>query len=72
MKLAPIQSLAQLKCKARQNENYKKLALLAAENLGGNPNGNLNEAFRWLDISASESDGEDGVVEEVNALRDQM
>lgn len=70
MKLAPIQSIAQLRSKASRDENYKQLALLAAKNLGSEPTENLNEAIRWLEINASESEDEAGVVEEINALRD--
>ncbi len=72
MKLAPIQSIAQLRSKAFRDENYKRLALVSAENLGGDPNGNLNEAIRWLEVNASESEDELGVVEEINACRDMV
>mgnify|MGYP003349890384 CR=1 FL=1 len=69
MKMAPVQSLAQLKCKARKDPNYKRLALLAADNLGGDTGDDLEKALRWLDTNALETD-EDGVVEEVNFCRD--
>jgi hypothetical protein len=65
MKMAPIQSLSQLKCKARKDETYSQLAIIAAKNLGGDPK-TLDEALRWLDISASEGGDEEGVVEEIN------
>ena len=69
MKMAPVQSLAQLRSMAFRNEAYKRLALTAAENLGGSPNGDLNKAMEWLNINADETD-EQGVVEEINFCRD--
>lgn len=69
MKLAPIHSLAHLRSMAFRNEAYKRLALTAAENLGGTPNDDLNKAMEWLNINADETD-EAGVVEEVNASRE--
>lgn len=69
MKLAPVQSLAQLRSMAFRNEAYKRLALTAAENLGGNPQGDLNKAMEWLNVNADETD-EQGVVEEINFCRD--
>lgn len=69
MKLAPIHSLAHLRSMAFRNEAYKRLALAAAENLGGNPRGDLNKAMEWLNTNADETD-EQGVVEEINFCRD--
>ena len=69
MKIAPVQSLAQLRSMAFRNEAYKRLALTAAENLGGSPNGDLNKAMEWLNVNADETD-EQGVVEEINFCRD--
>ena len=54
---------------AFRNEAYKRLALTAAENLGGSPNGDLNKAMEWLNVNADETD-EQGVVEEINFCRD--
>jgi hypothetical protein len=69
MKMAPIQSLAQFWCKVASNPNYRKLALVTAENLGGHPDGDLKTAKEWIQIYANETD-EEAVVEEINACRD--
>jgi Holliday junction resolvasome RuvABC DNA-binding subunit len=66
--IAPVMSLAQLRTKANTDPNYRKLAILAAENLGYKPNENLDEAMRQLRVEAQET-SEDDVVEEVNFLR---
>ena len=71
MKMAPIQSLPQLKSKARKDENYKRLAIVAASNLGGDAGEDLEKALDWLYLNAQETD-EEGVVEEVNACRDMV
>jgi hypothetical protein len=67
MKMAPVLSLAQLKCKVRRDANYVRLAMVAAENLGSKPT-NIDEALHFLDVSANETD-EEGVVEEINFCR---
>ena len=64
-KIAPILSLNDLKSKIKRNENYAKLAMKAAKNLGGKPS-NLDEALRWLDTVSNETGDEEGTVEEVN------
>lgn len=69
MKMAPILSLAQLRTKALKDPNYRKLAILAAESLGGDPGEDLNKALDWLNTIAIES-SEEGVIEEVNFCRD--
>jgi hypothetical protein len=69
MKMAPILSLPQLRSKAQTDPNYRRLAILAASNLGGDPGESLDEAMKWLYINAQETD-EEGVVEEVNFCRD--
>jgi hypothetical protein len=66
--IAPVLSLAQLKCKAKRDANYAKLAMVSAKNLGGKPT-NLDEALRWLDTVANETGDEDGTVEEINFCR---
>lgn len=63
-RLAPIQSLAQLRTKALRDENYKRLAIFAAQQLGGETE-DLNQAMKYLETSANDTD-EDEVVEEVN------
>ena len=68
MKMAPVRSLAELRFKAGKDENYKKLAIMAAQNLGGTYT-TLDEAMRWLETNATETD-EEGVVEEINFVRD--
>ena len=67
-KLAPVVSLADLAFRAKSNPEYAGLAIRAAENLGGTPNGKLESAMRWLNISADET-SEDGVVDEINFCR---
>jgi hypothetical protein len=68
--IAPIQSLAQLRSLAFRNEAYKRLALIAANNLGaGREITDINAAMEWLNINADETD-EQGVVEEVNFCRE--
>lgn len=66
--LRPVTSLAQLEHLAATHDDYRALALAAAENLGGTAR-NLPEAMRWLRINAMETDDEQGVVEEVNFCR---
>lgn len=68
--IAPIQSLAQLKAKARKDPKYRDLAVLTAQDLGGPDEENdLTVVLNWLSIVADE-DGEDSVVEDLNARRD--
>lgn len=55
---------------AVRNPQYKQLAIVAAINLGGNPDCDLNKAMEWLNSNADESGDEAGVVEEVNANRE--
>lgn len=69
MKLKKIHSLSELRQLAFSDENYKKLALAAADNLGGNSRGDLNRAMQWLNTNADETD-EQGVIDEVNFCRD--
>ena len=68
--MAPVQSFAQLRCKAKKDENYKRLTLLAA-NTYGFIGDNLNDALRWLEDEIQES-GEDDVITEINACRDDV
>lgn len=50
-------------------ERYKNLAVIAAENLGMMGAPSLDRAMRHLNMNADET-GEDGVVGEVNFVRD--
>lgn len=53
--------------KAKTDPRYESLAIIAANNLGGNAK-TLNEADRWLRINADET-SEKGVIGEVNFCR---
>ena len=64
MSLRPVTSLAMLEHLAATHDDYRRLAISAAANLGGSAR-TLSEALRWLHITALETD-EDGVVAEVN------
>ena len=63
-----VVSIYDLSNKARTDERYNKLAMLAASNLGGSPR-NLDDAIQWLRTNAQETD-EQGVVGEINFCRD--
>jgi hypothetical protein len=63
-----VTSLMDLRNKASDNPLYAQLAILGAQNLGGDIK-NLNQAFDWLNTNAMETD-EQGVVDEVNFMRD--
>jgi len=68
-KLGKVSSIGDLRRKAESDPRYAKLAMVAAENLGGAPK-DVNEAIRWLNINADEVGDEDGVVAEINGVRD--
>jgi len=69
-KLAPVDSIADLFHRAAKDERYAKLAVAAANNLGGNvKEGDLRGARQWLETTDAEvNDG--NVVEEINFCRD--
>lgn len=68
--IAPIQSLAQLKSKARKDPKYRDLAMVTAQDLGGpSEESDLTVVLNWLSIVADE-EGEESVVEDLNARRD--
>ena len=66
-KIRPVTSLAQLEHLAATHDDYRALALAAAENLGRSTL-NLPAALQWLRMNAMETD-EQGVVDEVNFCR---
>lgn len=66
MTMREINSLADLRRKAEQSDEYARLALRAAGNLGKECI-NLNDALNWLETNAMET-SESGVVDEVNFL----
>ena len=82
-KIAKIDSLADLRFKAERLPTYLRLAIAAAENLGGQvrtprpsalPGDTdymiaLNDAMRVLNMNANETGDERGVVAEVNFVR---
>jgi hypothetical protein len=70
VKLIPkVRSLSQLRQLASTDDRYRRLALVAAANLGGTPTEDLNRAMSWLYTNANETT-ESGVVAEVNFVRD--
>jgi hypothetical protein len=62
-----VVSLGDLLSRAAVEERYRRLAVVASQNLGGP--GDYVEAARWLMLNALETT-EQGVVAEVNAVRD--
>lgn len=66
--LARITSLGDLRQRAKTDERYARLAIVAAQNLGGSAK-DVAGALRWLGTNADETD-ERGVVNEVNFCRD--
>ena len=68
--LKPVKSLADLKHRAQTNAQFEQLAIVAAQNLGGDPVTSLSQAMYWLTCNAVDSPmGEEGVIEEVNFCR---
>ena len=87
LKIKKISSIGDLKLKCNSEENpklfeqYRKLAIISAKNLGCCANPTLDQVFQWLEINAQESetaarengeefDGEQGVVDEINFCLD--
>ena len=68
--IRPVTSLGMLQHLAATHDSYRKLAIISAENLGGSPR-NLQEAMKWLNMNAMETD-EQGVVDEVNFCLDMV
>lgn len=67
--LAKITSLFDLFNKARTDKRYELLAIVSAKNLGGSVQ-TLEEAEKWLNLTANDVGDCRGVVEEVNFCRD--
>ena len=67
--LAKVTSLFDLFNKAKTDKRYELLAIIAAKNLGGGIK-TLDEAEKWLNITANDVGDCRGVVEEVNFCRD--
>ena len=77
MKLTPVTSLVDLANKARSDENYKKLAIESAKNLGCGEVHTVDQALRWIELNAMEvadqleeigEDAETSILEEINSL----
>lgn len=66
-----VRSLGELARRAEDDPRYRRLALAAAENLGGRP-ATLAAALAWLRLNAQETVDEAGVVDEVNALVEEV
>lgn len=66
-----VKSLSELDTLARKDSRYEKLAIAAAENLGGQPK-NLDEALRHLRNEGNELEHPQAIVDEVNFCIDVM
>lgn len=65
-----VRSLAELRILSAQDARYKRLAIIAARNIGGEIKDDDREgALRWLELCAADTT-ESGVVGEVNFVRD--
>lgn len=73
MKINKIKSLGDLCFRCRDSspecERYRQLAIVGARNLGGTPGTDWNKAIQWILTNAAET-SEDGVVAEINFIRD--
>ncbi len=67
-KLGKISSIGELHRLAKEDPRYEKLAMVASENLGHEAK-DLDDAIKWLNTNANETD-EKGVVGEINFVRD--
>lgn len=67
-RIPKVTSLGDLRQRAATDPRYERLAIVAANNLGGAAK-NRDAAMRWLATNANETD-ERGVVAEVNFCRD--
>lgn len=64
-RMGKVLSIGDLNHRAQTDERYHRLAMMSAQNLGGTPK-DLQEAIKWLNINADETDSETGVVKEIN------
>lgn len=69
--IAPVMSLNQLRTMSKKEPRYKTLAIAAAKKFGYDPLDDFGAAMADLHDVAAE-DGEDEVIEEVNALRSEV
>ena len=65
-----VGTLGELYQLALKDERYMRLLITAANNLGGGDCATYANARQWLDMNATESGSEAGVVDEVNFCRD--
>jgi hypothetical protein len=63
-----IHSIRELRELGREDADYRQLAIVAAENLGGKPK-SWEEAIKWLILIQNETD-ERGTLDEINGCRD--
>lgn len=63
-KIKRVRSLAELYAVARNDQTVAKLMIAGASNLGGDPR-TLSEAYSYLLDSASETNDEESVLDEV-------
>ena len=69
-KLGKITSLYELFYRATEDSNYLKLLKIASVNLGGpSIDADVTKHKRWLNTNALET-SEEGVVDEINFVRD--
>ena len=66
--IAKVRSVSELSMLARSDDRYARLAIVSANNLGGDAK-SVDDAIRWLYTNASEV-SEEGVIDEVNFCRD--
>jgi hypothetical protein len=71
MKLAPIQSINQLKAKAKKNKDYVSLVILAAERMGGEGKVSFEDSMVILESLLTYGD-ESSIIEEVNSYIDDL
>ncbi len=73
-KIKPIKSLANLREFCYHGDHmieHRKLAGIAARNLGGKDDSSVEDNLRWLNTNAAET-SEEGVLDEVNFCLDMI
>jgi hypothetical protein len=63
--LRKINNLCEFEYLAKNNNSYAQIAIVASNNLGGPYNPTVDQALKWLEISALETE-EEGILEEIN------